>query len=124
MFDKLKLKKKGVYEFTKNPGDILLAVADDRQGMVPRFEEAEAFTLTVIRDGKKVQKQTLGMQEGSSEEDTIKALKELKVDGIVARNFMPKNMAMLRKNQIRMYFFNGGPNAALKDFIQGSLKEA
>lgn len=32
MFDKLKLKKKGEYEFIKNPGDILLAVADDRQG--------------------------------------------------------------------------------------------
>lgn len=63
------------------------------------------------------------MPEGSSEEDTVKALKELKVDAIVARNFIPKSMAALRKNSIRMYFFNGGPNAALKDYIQGNLKE-
>ena len=70
-----KSKKEQKIELVKEDKDILLAIADDRQGKVPRFEQAEAFTLTIVRDGKKVQKQILNLG-GVSEDEILKLLLE------------------------------------------------
>ncbi len=122
IFDKLQQKASGRFELLKAPGDQILAVADTRQGMVPRFEKAEAFTLTVIRDGSKVQRQIMNM-DGAPAEKAADILRDLKVDAVIAQSYMPRTYAQLKKLRIKMYTFDGGPNAAFKEYVKGNVKE-
>jgi predicted Fe-Mo cluster-binding NifX family protein len=117
-----KSKKEQKIELVKEDKDILLAIADDRQGKVPRFEQAEAFTLTIVRDGKKVQKQILNLG-GVSEDEILKLLHDLTVDAVIARTFSPKTMGTLKKSGVHMYFFDGGPNAAYQQYVCGTWAE-
>lgn len=113
-------KKTEKIELYKAPGDRLLAVADDRQGLVPRFEQAEAFTITVVRDGAKQQRQVLNLSD-TPVEKLPDLLASLRIDAVIAKSFSPKTYAALRKMRIQMYTFDGGPNAAFKAYASGSL---
>jgi len=89
---------------------------------IPVFEKSEAFWIYAVDETKVVRMQILSVYSGNID-DMIKQLRMCRVDALIARNFGPKAMSMLREAGIRMYSFDGGARAAVNAFSEGRLAE-
>ena len=101
---------------------LFVAVAFDGTEQIPYFEKAETFWVYCMEDGKLKKRQFLSVYAKDSTEQ-IRRFKESMVDVIICRNFSPKAMAVLKKNGLKLYSFDGASDAAFKAFTKGTIWE-
>lgn len=108
-----------------DPGDTFefIAIAYDGHGVVPNFEQSDYFKIYFYKNGKK-EKSNISSLYPESTEALVKALKDMMIDKVAARNFSSKSLRELKNAGITPYMFTGGPGAALNDLRSGKLKPA
>lgn len=100
---------------------LFVAVAFDGSEQIPYFEKADAFWLYCMEDGKLKKRQFLSVYSKDTEAQ-IRRFKESMTDVLVCRNYSPKAMAVLKRNGLSLYTFEGGADAAYKALMNGELK--
>lgn len=97
-----------------------VAVAYDAGKAIPRFEKASYFNIYYVKAGKYSHGQMLSTLDIPADQ-LVDQLTAMRIKRVIARDFAPKSMALLRKAGIEFYGFDGGTDAAIAAYTRGEL---
>lgn len=107
---------------TKMPFAYYAVIVNDADGSVGVLSKCRYLNYFSFVNGKNRMKQMLSV--GERPWDELKdMLMELKVKIVVAKRFLPRELAVLKENGIRCFTFEGGTDAAFQALQNGSLSE-
>ena len=99
-----------------------IAVACGDEMLVSNFEQTQSFWSFYL-DGKKLRKEQFLSLQAKTTSDLIEQFRGSMFDVIIAKNFGPKAIHLLKDKGIRLYTFDGGRRAALNAYLAGELQE-
>ena len=118
------LKKQYDPAIYKTPTSKVVFVAYDADGCIPNFEAARYFEVYVFDGGRRVRKQMMSAnQEGVHTHDILDQICRMHVDAVVAGFYDGRSLHELKRHGVKTYIFDGGPGAAEKAYLMGTLKE-
>lgn len=101
----------------------LVAVAFSGDGVIPNYEAATYYEIYLLDDkGRKVRRQMFSAVD-MTKDDIVNEFRRDAIDVVIARNYGPKWLHQFHRHQIRTCVFDGGPNAAIKALVAGTIQE-
>ncbi len=97
-----------------------VAVAYDAGKAIPRFEKASYFNIYYVKAGEYSHGQMLSTLDIPADQ-LVDQLIAMRIKRVIAQNFTPRSMALLRKAGIECYGFDGGTDAAIAAYTRGEL---
>ncbi|MGI5989138.1 MAG: hypothetical protein ACOX78_02575 [Lachnospiraceae bacterium] len=107
---------------SKLPFTYYAVIVNDGNGNVGTLTRAEYLNYFSFVNGKNRVKQMLSIGKRPWDE-LLDMLTELKVRVVVAKHFLPRELAALKKKGILCFTFEGGTDAAFHALLDGSFKE-
>lgn len=114
-------KKTEQTEIRRVPGVTVVLVASNGGGRVLYFEQTEDFEVYFFKDGERIRKEMIQFPKEHID-GRIERFRQIYVDAVISRGFGPKAQHQLRRYQIKMYTFDGGPAAAARAYQRGELR--
>lgn len=107
---------------TKMPFTYYVVIVNDGEGNVGVLQKGRYLNYFSFVNGKNRMRQMLSVG-GRPWDEMLDMLIELKVKIIVARHFLPRELAALQQKGIRCFTFDGGTDAAFQALCGGKLAE-
>ena len=107
-------------KLVKQDGLTFVAVAYGGAAELMNYEQAAAWWIYCLEDGKVKKKQLMSLYPKNFEE-RIDAFAHSVLDAVICRNYGPKAMARLKALGLELYTYNGGIDAAIKAYLNNEL---